>query len=336
MKQCIECDRHLFGPEPQCPFCGTVQRTTSASLGALATMTLAVGLGLSACGPQAVMEDEAGADGSGTTDPVATTAMTMVTTATTTTTTTTDGTSAASDDVDEVDDGCAGFYAGCAPDGGVDFECDLFAQDCPVGEKCMPWANDGSSAWNATRCSPLDDDPDGLGEPCTVEGNGTSGIDSCDIGLMCFDVDPETNEGECSALCMGDPSDPMCPDGSYCQISNDGALPLCIDACNPLTQDCDPGDGCYPIGELFTCAPEAEPGVYPDPCEFINVCEAGSVCLSGELIPGCTEIGCCSPLCDITVPDSCPDPGEGVICVPWWEMDAPPGYENVGACSLPP
>ncbi|MEX1364969.1 MAG: hypothetical protein AB1Z98_17710, partial [Nannocystaceae bacterium] len=31
-------------------------------------------------------------------------------------------------------------------------QCSLFAQDCPDGEKCMPWANDGGDAWNATIC----------------------------------------------------------------------------------------------------------------------------------------------------------------------------------------
>ena len=41
-----------------------------------------------------------------------------------------------------------GFF--CPPDGGDEFfECDLFAQDCPAGEKCMPWANDGTEVWNA-------------------------------------------------------------------------------------------------------------------------------------------------------------------------------------------
>ena len=41
------------------------------------------------------------------------------------------------------------------PDGGgATNECNQWVQDCPEGEKCMPWANDGGSAWNATRCRP--------------------------------------------------------------------------------------------------------------------------------------------------------------------------------------
>ena len=45
-------------------------------------------------------------------------------------------------------------------DGGTGvFECDLWGQDCPDGEKCMPWASNGGT-WNATRCSPVVDSPD--------------------------------------------------------------------------------------------------------------------------------------------------------------------------------
>jgi hypothetical protein len=45
--------------------------------------------------------------------------------------------------------------------------------------------------------------------------------------------------------------------------------------------------------------------------------------------------GCCSPLCDLTdpMPPCLPDQ----VCLPWYEAGmAPAGYENVGACALPP
>ncbi len=45
--------------------------------------------------------------------------------------------------------------------GGIPF---IWAQDCPEGEKCMPWANDGGGSWNATRCSPLDPNPSAVGD----------------------------------------------------------------------------------------------------------------------------------------------------------------------------
>src|SRR5262245_13882487 len=34
--------------------------------------------------------------------------------------------------------------------GGHSWECSLFEQDCPIGEKCNIYANDGGNAWNAT------------------------------------------------------------------------------------------------------------------------------------------------------------------------------------------
>ena len=45
------------------------------------------------------------------------------------------------------------------PDGGTEpTDCDIWAQNCPRGEKCMPWANDDGYGWSATRCTPIDDD----------------------------------------------------------------------------------------------------------------------------------------------------------------------------------
>ena len=85
--------------------------------------------------------------------------------------------------------------------GGGFNECDIEAQDCPEGEKCMPWANDGGDEWNGTRCSPIAKDPGPLGGPCLAEGSGTSGIDDCDLGLVCWQVDPKTNQGVCHAMC---------------------------------------------------------------------------------------------------------------------------------------
>src|SRR5262245_46725118 len=72
------------------------------------------------------------------------------------------------DDGGDVDTGGASFVGFIQdPDGGgVSIECDAWAMDCPRGEKCMPWANDGGSEWNATRCSPLDPDPAHPGDQC--------------------------------------------------------------------------------------------------------------------------------------------------------------------------
>jgi hypothetical protein len=228
------------------------------------------------------------------------------------------------------------------PDGGgVAFECDLFAQDCPEGEKCMPWSNDGGT-WNATRCSPVADNPGQPGDECSVEGSGTSGLDSCDLGSMCWDVDPETNTGLCVAMCTGDPSNPLCDDpDTTCSIANDGAIVLCLGVCDPIVQDCPEGQACYPVAEDWVCGPDAsgEMGSYGDPCEFINVCDPGLICLDASATPNCEGAGCCTEVCDITDPAGdaqCSGAPDGQICEPWYgEGTAPPGYEDVGACVLP-
>ncbi len=237
------------------------------------------------------------------------------------------------------DTGCAFL---CPPDGlPPTHECDMFAQDCPTGEKCMPWANDGGSSWNATRCSPLSNNPGQPGDQCQVEGSGVSGIDDCDLGSMCWDVDPETNIGNCVAMCTGDEANPLCEDpGTACVNVNDGAIVLCLPACDPLLQDCPEGQACYGIAEVFTCVPDAsgEMGVYGDPCEYINVCDPGLFCANADAVPSCSgSIGCCSEFCDLedgSGDAQCSGAPGGQACVPWTD-DPAPGLEVVGACVIP-
>jgi hypothetical protein len=229
------------------------------------------------------------------------------------------------------------------PDGaGTEVQCDVWTQDCPEGEKCMPWANDGSSAWNATRCSQVDDNPGQVGDECTVEGNGVSGIDSCDVGSMCYYVDPETNTGTCVAFCQGSQDAPMCEPGFLCSISNDGVLILCRRECDPLLQDCMGSASCLPANgsEGFVCIVDAsgEMGGPGDPCEFLNACDPGLYCADAELVPACVGSGgCCTEFCDITVPDpdaACTQMGQ--TCTPWFEAGAaPPDLAHVGICALP-
>ena len=50
-----------------------------------------------------------------------------------------------------------------------------------------------------------------------VEGAPTSGIDDCDIGVMCWYVDLGESDGECAALCdQALMPDPVCPGGTIC------------------------------------------------------------------------------------------------------------------------
>lgn len=218
-------------------------------------------------------------------------------------------------------------------------ECDPYLQDCPDGQKCNPWANDGGSSWNALRCVPVDTNPDQPGDTCTVQGSGVSGIDSCDVASMCWYFDAETSEGTCVAMCTGSAMDPDCNDPmASCVISNEGVLNLCLPSCDPLLQDCPENQGCYSVFGPFACAPDASGesfGSPGDPCEFINSCDPGNTCVdSDEFGPACVGAsGCCSPFCDVSDP-SCSMPSHE--CVPFFdEGTAPAGLEDVGSCRLP-
>ncbi|MEM6291502.1 MAG: hypothetical protein AAGA54_09565 [Myxococcota bacterium] len=219
--------------------------------------------------------------------------------------------------------------------GSSNVACSTWLEDCPAGEKCMPYANDGGNAWNATRCVPVASEPDAVGESCTVEESGVSGFDSCEQHAMCWNIDRDTNVGTCRAFCIGNPSNPSCAQaGHACLSSADGFTPLCIPQCDPLQQDCGPQLACYPVEYGYTCAPDAsgpELGSDLSPCEFINACDAGLIC-AGLEVCGPESSSCCTPYCDLTNPD-CPD---GRLCQPIFEsLDVPLGTEDVGFCGDP-
>ena len=226
------------------------------------------------------------------------------------------------------------------PDGGnLLYECDIWTDDCPVGEKCMPWANDGGNSWNAVRCSPIAEDAKDVGEPCTVEDSGVSGLDDCVARAMCWDVDPETNEGVCVGFCTGSEANPSCsmPCDS-CSIWNDGVLILCLPSCDPLAQNCTEGMACWPLdGEGFHCFYAGQKqGVPGDPCEGSAWdCEPGLACIEPERVPGCESgTGCCASFCDTAEEDSCP---QATTCVPWFgEGESPPCIsQTIGVCAIP-
>lgn len=220
-------------------------------------------------------------------------------------------------------------------------ECDMFAQDCPSGEKCMPWADDGGVAWNATRCVPIDDSPVQPGDECQVEGSGVSGIDNCELGAMCWNVDSETNTGTCAPMCTGDEANPLCEDqNTTCVNVNEGAIVLCLPLCDPLLQDCSAGQACYAINDDYTCVPDAsgEMGLFGDPCEYINACDPGLFCAVAGNVPNCVGAqGCCSEFCDLDAPEGnaqCSGEASGQECAAL-SSDPQPGFEAVGGCLIP-
>lgn len=256
-----------------------------------------------------------------------------------------DDTTTASSSNGTSDDGTSSSESGSSTTGGLagcdepplGRECDPWLQDCPEGEKCMPWAN-GGVTWNDTRCTPIQDNPGQAGDQCVVDDSSTSGIDDCDLGLVCWNVDQGTLQGVCSALCTGCPNDAVCEDpDTVCVITNGGFLPLCLPTggCDPLLQDCPEDQACYAVDDEFLCAPGGSGG-YGQACTFIDECAPGLVCVDPSAVPDCLGPGCCTELCDITEPaGECSGAPSGQTCQPWYgEGQAPPGYDHVGVCSL--
>jgi Mg-chelatase subunit ChlD len=187
------------------------------------------------------------------------------------------------------DDG--GIFLSEPDGGGVGFECDLFAQDCPAGEKCMPWANDGGTEWNATRCSPIADDAVPTGKPCMVEGGPTSGIDDCSAGALCWNVDP-SNAGTCVPMCQGDESNPMCATDQWCYVGDEASVAVCL-----------PEQMCVSDGVCHCMCIGGDPDCSPDQCSQRN----------GEEPPRPDELTSEPPVVLDGEPSSCPDTYDPVV-----------------------
>jgi hypothetical protein len=321
-------------------------------------MRYAFALLLVACGPSVAVDDGDGdtTSASATTDPtaatVATSASTTATTATTATTmmststaTTATDESTSTETTSSDDEGGTDSPFIKEPDGGgcfnVCIECDVWAQDCPEDAKCMAWANDGGDVWNATKCTPLDPEPAAIGDPCVVEGSGVSGIDDCELGAICWGVDPMTNEGTCVPMCTGSEANPMCPDGLECTVAFDAPLIVCLPPCDPLQPTCAADEVCssldfFPPDDIrFACQPMPpfEPQPYGIACGGLQICDEGHLCVAAEHVPGCADPNCCTTLCDVTVPTECPDAASGPTCIPLFDR-APPGFGNLGVCGI--
>lgn len=135
--------------------------------------------------------------------------------------------------------------------------------------------------------------------------------------------------------------DPTCPNSGMCTIANEGVLNLCLPGCDPLLQDCvDDSDACYPVNEVFACAPDGsgEEGQANDSCAFINVCDPGRMCAEPALVgAGCPAdwTGCCTPFCAFPG-GACPNPDQS--CVQFFDPMMLPGNDpllDIGFCGIP-
>ena len=221
--------------------------------------------------------------------------------------------------------------------GGEAAECDLWLQDCADGSKCGPYDADNDGIHDSARCVPVDAMPGQAGDDCTIDGPVASGADDCDLGLLCWNLD-EQNHGSCLTMCSGSKDAPLCPDALICDISNGGVLLLCLQACDPLTPSCPMGQICLPGQGVFICDVDAsgDMGAYGDDCAFVNVCDTGLFCAPSQSVPGCETAGCCSEYCDLKLGGDACSGAPQQECVPFFDAGkAPPGYEDVGVCSIP-
>ena len=211
--------------------------------------------------------------------------------------------------------------------------CDPWQPDCPPGERCIWYANDGENFWSATRCEPIMEHPAGLNEPCSVVGDEYSGIDNCDIGLVCLGTDG--NQKHCAAHCTGALEAPTCADGYFCVVHDPG-FSWCVESCNPLQQDCAlDSHVCVFDGASFFCSDFLVGDVPVHGSCTSAYCAPGLACIPSDASLECEgSFLCCEPFCDATLPNTCP--GQDQTCVPWYDPgDAPPGFETLGLCSLP-
>lgn len=220
-------------------------------------------------------------------------------------------------------------FAAPAVAGATAHECDFWAQDClGEDEKCMPnW--DGE--W-VLKCTPTDPNPSWSGDPCVPADE--YGPDSCGPNAMCWDVDPQTEEGECIEFCSQAEGDefPTCEWGSAC--GNWGPYGFCFPECDPLHQDCEGyNEACVPNGGgnagTYICVPEGG-GLYGDTCEYTYSCAIGLVCAPGDAVPECEGDSCCTYFCDLNEYNPCFD--EDQQCVPIYDNHP---VDHVGYCTLP-
>ena len=216
--------------------------------------------------------------------------------------------------------------------------CDIWdADSCGEGWKCTAVSCSGSGSWDDNRCREIQG-TDAPGDPCTMtDGIGITGNDTCALGSMCMNPDPQTAQGSCVAFCTGSPDAPLCAEGSSCSINNQGVLPLCLLGCDPLAQNCPSGESCLPSfsNPGYGCVVDASGGQTPygSECAFANACNPGLICANGASVPNqdCSGAACCTPLCNLDGPNDCP--GAGQSCTAIFDP-APTGYEHVGLCTL--
>lgn len=224
-------------------------------------------------------------------------------------------------------DGDSGDGDGDSGDGDPTFNCDPVAEmPCPDGQKCTVLITSGPPIYEC-----VTDDTEHLPYEGCNAAPGT-GQDGCPTGHACIAESAESSAGVCMPLCT---SDSDC-DAALCTAPPNSEIPVCAAICDPLGPLCPELQDCQRVRKSnFVCQyPLADDdGTTAETCNgaLDSGCYEGFVCETGGIIPGCTELSCCTALCDLSEGDACPAP---MICgeLP---LDPQPGLENVGACYVP-
>lgn len=214
-------------------------------------------------------------------------------------------------------------------------QCDVWAQDCGDGEKCVPYSSTGDGTFGGcsdSRCSELDPDPRAVGETCTIADGPWSGVDDCDISAFCWNVDPDTNQGVCVAMCAGSEANPACEDEALSCFQYAGTSVIaCVPSCDALAPECPPAMTCA-MSIANDYAPlcisqslDVPTGTGTD-CHFALGCGSGFACVAADSVPGCAGDSCCTPVCDLATPQC---PPEQSVCT-----QVPSTAAGVGACVI--
>ena len=223
-----------------------------------------------------------------------------------------------------------------------------FHGSCPEDEKCSPTLGSPDSTWvDWAHCVPVIGDQK-FAEHCRRDSE--QGNDDCASGLFCFaGCSACDGTGICMQLCEAwSPESQVSacqmlglPPNYYCFSFNEGYLPVCLETCDPILQDCSDGEGCYQSDDAdYLCSEfvldNDGTGEVGTRCELWHNCRPGLQCMDASQLADCDDDSCCAYVCDLSADDPddvCRDSGE--VCVAMQENPVP-GKERVGVCGLAP
>lgn len=216
--------------------------------------------------------------------------------------------------------------------GGGEFVCDIVAQDCPIGSKCVAFAATGVEL-DGTHCVAMVDNPGVPGSSCTVTEQFVNQKDSCDEFSLCWFV--QEGEGTCISICSDVSLLCSSPEAVCVNFGQSGLFNLCIDTCDPLDVDCPVHGTCFPGFDVFLCTEVIKPvqTTYGGICTGLTTCDDGLFCVPSGAVPGCEADQCCTIYCDTGSPNQCPS-APVQECISLLGANNP-DWGHVGFCGIP-